>query len=36
VGVVLFTRVAGARSGRVTTETTIYTVPAGARRSAAS
>ena len=35
IGVVLFTQVAGARSGRVTTDTAIYTVPTGARRSAA-
>ena len=34
IGVVLFTQVAGARSGRVTTDTAIYTVPTAARRPA--
>ncbi len=35
IGVVLFTRVVGARSGRVTTETGVYSVPAGVRPSRA-
>jgi MFS family permease len=34
VGVVLFTRVEGARTGRVKSDTAIYTVPAAARRPA--
>jgi MFS family permease len=35
IGVVMFTRVEGARSGRVTSETGVYVVPGAARRTAA-